>query len=306
MRPRRLLILLSDFDCKIRYHPREASIAADALSRIERAKPLRMRALVMTINLYLPPQIHKAQVESLKTEKDKDQNLQGMDKELRLVLIELPALGAGVGYHACTNGPNIEAGFATRNTPLEMGKHSHVFYHKTTKNNKQLRHDLGNRDHQKSYADVRRKPLEFHVEVKVGTVTYRLEPLEQLSRIYSTFHVSNLKKYLSGETLAIQLDEIQIDDTLYSIEEPVEIMNHEVKRLKQSHIPIVKVVTVACDGGEGGCRGGGLGGAVAVAVTSRGEAAAGVGGVVKAAVEVAAGCGSGGWRRICDWWDGGV
>ncbi|GJZ06666.1 hypothetical protein Tco_0540459 [Tanacetum coccineum] len=68
---------------------------------------------------------------------------------------------------------------------------------------------------------------------------------------------------------------------------------------------------VACDNGEGSCHGGGLGGAVAVAGTSEGEAAAGVGGVVKAAVmeaamEVAAGCGSGGWRRICDWWDGGV
>ncbi|GJR58010.1 hypothetical protein Tco_1500172 [Tanacetum coccineum] len=100
MRPRRLLRLLGDFDCKIRYHPGKASVAADALSKNKRAKPLRMRALVMTINLNLPPQIYKAQVESLKKEKVKDENLQGMDKELRLVLIKLPALGAGVGYHA--------------------------------------------------------------------------------------------------------------------------------------------------------------------------------------------------------------
>ncbi|GKD07896.1 hypothetical protein Tco_1187581 [Tanacetum coccineum] len=168
MRQRRLLRLLSDFDCKIRYHLGKAGVTADALSRNERAKHLKVRALVMTINLNLPPQIHKAQVESLKTEKVKDENLQGMDKELRLVLIELPALGAGVGYiiilSGYTNGPNIEAGIATRNTPLEIGKHSHEFYHKTTKNNKQLQHDLGNRDHQKSYADVRRKPLEFHVK----------------------------------------------------------------------------------------------------------------------------------------------
>ncbi|GKD34112.1 hypothetical protein Tco_1249621 [Tanacetum coccineum] len=81
----------------------------------------------------------------------------------------------------------------------------------------------------------------FRILVKVGTVAYRLEPPEQLSRLHSTFHVSNLKKYLSGETLAIQLDEIQINDTLHSIEEPVEIINHEVKRLKRSRIPIVKV-----------------------------------------------------------------
>ncbi|GJV73244.1 hypothetical protein Tco_1493239 [Tanacetum coccineum] len=71
MRPRRLLRLHSDFDYKIWYHPGKANIA-----------------------------IHKAQVESLKTENVKDENLYGMDKELRLVLIELLALGAGVGSHA--------------------------------------------------------------------------------------------------------------------------------------------------------------------------------------------------------------
>ncbi|GJU64953.1 hypothetical protein Tco_1246788 [Tanacetum coccineum] len=93
MGPSRLIRLLSDFNCKIRYHPGKASIAADTLRRNERAKPLKVRALVMTINSNLPPQIHKAQEESLKTKKVKDENLHGMDKELRLVLIELPALG---------------------------------------------------------------------------------------------------------------------------------------------------------------------------------------------------------------------
>ncbi|GJU72906.1 putative reverse transcriptase domain-containing protein [Tanacetum coccineum] len=127
---------------------------------------------------------------------------------------------------------------------------------------------------QKSYADRRRKPLEFQVgdkvmlkvspwkEVirfgkrgklnpryigpfkvlaKVRTVAYRLEFPDQLSRVHSTFHVSNLKKCFSDEPLAIPLDEIQIDDTLNFIEELVEIMDREVKRLKQSHISIVKV-----------------------------------------------------------------
>ncbi|GKD12566.1 putative reverse transcriptase domain-containing protein, partial [Tanacetum coccineum] len=130
------------------------------------------------------------------------------------------------------------------------------------------------RDRQKSYADRRRKPLEFQVGdkvmlkvspwkgvirfgkrgklnpryigpfkvlAKVGTVAYRLELPDQLSRVHSTFHVSNLKKCLSDEPLAIPLDEIQIDDKLNFIEEPVEIMDREVKRLKQSRIPIVKV-----------------------------------------------------------------
>ncbi|GJY51058.1 putative reverse transcriptase domain-containing protein [Tanacetum coccineum] len=100
-------------------------------------------------------------------------------------------------------------------------------------------------DRLKSYADRRRNPLEFQVGdkvmLKVGTVAYRLELPDQLSRVHSTFHVSNMKKCLSDESLAIPLDEIHIDDKLNFIEEPVEIMDHEVKRLKKIHIPIMKV-----------------------------------------------------------------
>nr|GEV58429.1 putative reverse transcriptase domain-containing protein [Tanacetum cinerariifolium] len=81
----------------------------------------------------------------------------------------------------------------------------------------------------------------FKVLVKVGTVAYRLEFLEQLSRVHSTFHVSNLKKCLSDEPLAISLDEVHFDHKLRFVEEPVEVMDHEVKRLKQSCIPIIKV-----------------------------------------------------------------
>nr|GEZ25966.1 putative reverse transcriptase domain-containing protein [Tanacetum cinerariifolium] len=125
-----------------------------------------------------------------------------------------------------------------------------------------------------SYADVRRKPLEFQVGdkvmlkvsawkgvicfgkreklnplyigpfkilAKVGTVAYRLELPEQLSRVHSTFYVSKLKKCMADEPLAIPVDEIQVDDKLKFIEEPVEIMDREVKRLKQSRISIVKV-----------------------------------------------------------------
>nr|GEU85391.1 hypothetical protein [Tanacetum cinerariifolium] len=84
------------------------------------------------------------------------------------------------------------------------------------------------RDRQKSYADVRRKPLEFQVG-------------DKLSRVHSTFHVSKLKKCMADEPLDIPLDEILVDDKLNFIEEPVEIMDREVKRLKQSRILIVKV-----------------------------------------------------------------
>ncbi|GKF49052.1 hypothetical protein Tco_0142303, partial [Tanacetum coccineum] len=129
-------------------------------------------------------------------------------------------------------------------------------------------------DRQKSYADVRRKPLEFQVRdkvmlkvfpwkgvirfgkrgklnpryigpfkiiAKVGIVADRLELPEQLSRVHSTFHISKLKKCMADEPLAIPLDEIQVDDKLHFVEEPVEIMDREVKHLKQSGILIVKV-----------------------------------------------------------------
>ncbi|GJT87589.1 putative reverse transcriptase domain-containing protein [Tanacetum coccineum] len=147
--------------------------------------------------------------------------------------------------------------------------------HETTEKIVQIKSRIqAARDRQKSYADVRRKPLEFQVGdkvmlkvspwkgvirfgkrgklnpryigpfkiiAKVGTVAYRLELPEQLSRVHSTFHVSKLKKCMADEPLAIPLDEIQVDDKLHFIEEPVEIMDREVKRLKQSRIPIVKV-----------------------------------------------------------------
>ncbi|GJT51132.1 putative reverse transcriptase domain-containing protein [Tanacetum coccineum] len=81
----------------------------------------------------------------------------------------------------------------------------------------------------------------FKMLAKVGTVAYRLELPQQLSRVHSTFHVSNLNKCLSDEPLAVPLDEIRIDDKLCFVEEPVEITDIKVKRLKQSCIPIIKV-----------------------------------------------------------------
>ncbi|GJX72200.1 putative reverse transcriptase domain-containing protein [Tanacetum coccineum] len=130
------------------------------------------------------------------------------------------------------------------------------------------------RDRQKSYADLKRKPMEFQVRdkvklkvspwkgvvhfgkrgkfnpryvgpfkviEKVGEVAYKLELPEELSRVHNTFHVSNLKKCYADEPLAIPLDGLHFDDKLQFIEEPVEIMDRKVKRLRKSHLPIVKV-----------------------------------------------------------------
>ncbi|GJU12848.1 hypothetical protein Tco_1135244 [Tanacetum coccineum] len=130
------------------------------------------------------------------------------------------------------------------------------------------------RDRQKSYADLKRKPMEFQVGdkvmlkvspwkgvvrfgkrgklnpryvgpfkvlEKVGEVAYKLELPEELSRVHNTFHVSNLKRCHADEPLAVPLDGLNLDDKLHFVEEPVEIVGREVKRLKRSRIPLVKV-----------------------------------------------------------------
>ncbi|GJT62669.1 putative reverse transcriptase domain-containing protein [Tanacetum coccineum] len=81
----------------------------------------------------------------------------------------------------------------------------------------------------------------FKVLEKVGAVAYKLELPQELSRVHNTFHVSNLKKCYADEPLAVPLDGLHIDDKLHFVEEPVKIMDREVKRLKQSRIPIIKV-----------------------------------------------------------------
>ncbi|KAD5802299.1 hypothetical protein E3N88_13659 [Mikania micrantha] len=129
-------------------------------------------------------------------------------------------------------------------------------------------------DRQKSYADTRRKPLEFQVGDKVmlkvspwkgivrfekqsklasryvgpfkiieriGPVAYRLELPSELSNIHDVFHVCNLKKCLSDESQVLPIEEIRVKDNLQFVEEPVEVMDREVKKLKRSRIPIVKI-----------------------------------------------------------------
>ncbi|GJX47963.1 putative reverse transcriptase domain-containing protein [Tanacetum coccineum] len=396
MRQRRWLELLSDYDCEIRYHPGKANVVADALSRKERSKPLRVRALVMTIGLNLPKQILSAQSEARKEENFINEDLRGMinkalimheshkskysihpgsDKmyqdlkklywwpnmkaeiatyvskcltcaKVKIEYQKPSAAGEGqiwevvskhgvrffdsiisdrdgkftshfwkslhkalgtrldmsTAYHPETDGQS-ERTIQTledmlRACVLDFGKgwDKHLplcrspicwaevgdsqltgpeIIHETTERIVQIKsHIQAARDRQKSYADVRRKPLEFQVGDKVmlkvspwkgvirfgkrgklnpryigpfkiiarvGTVAYRLELPERLNRVHSTFHVSKLKKCMADEPLAIPLDEIQVDDKLNFIEEPVEIMDREVKRLKQSRIPIVKV-----------------------------------------------------------------
>ncbi|KAI3775935.1 hypothetical protein L1987_45695 [Smallanthus sonchifolius] len=81
----------------------------------------------------------------------------------------------------------------------------------------------------------------FKIVKRIGLVAYQLDLPEGLSGVHDVFHVSNLKKCLVHETLAVPLEKLHIDEQLRFVEEPIEIMDREVKTLKRSKIPIVRV-----------------------------------------------------------------
>ncbi|GKF62601.1 hypothetical protein Tco_0182655 [Tanacetum coccineum] len=81
----------------------------------------------------------------------------------------------------------------------------------------------------------------FEILERISPVAYRLRLPEQLSGVHDTFHVSNLKKCLAGASLHVPLNEIKVDKTLCFIEEPVEILDREIRSLKRSKISLMKV-----------------------------------------------------------------
>lgn len=81
----------------------------------------------------------------------------------------------------------------------------------------------------------------FKILERIGSLTYRLELPTNLSNIHDVFHVSSLKKCLYDESLAIPLEEIRIDKKLNFTEEPMEVTDRMIKKLKRTNIPIVKV-----------------------------------------------------------------
>ncbi|GJW76223.1 putative reverse transcriptase domain-containing protein [Tanacetum coccineum] len=246
MRQRRWIELLSDYDCVIHYHPGKANVVADALSRKDK-EPIRVRALVVTVHNNLPEQIQNAQVEACKEENigaegfrsegepfESERTIQTLEDMLRACVIDfgsgwdqhlpLDEFSNNNSYHASIKAAPFEALYGRKcRSPVcwsEVG------------------------DAQLTGPEMIRETTEMIFEVG-DKVMLKVSPWKGVVRFGKCGKLSPRYigpfKILSREDLIIPLDEVRIDEKLHFIEEPVEIMDREVKQLKQSQIPIVKV-----------------------------------------------------------------
>ncbi|GJU59693.1 putative reverse transcriptase domain-containing protein [Tanacetum coccineum] len=167
------------------------------------------------------------------------------------VLLSLVEFSYNNSYHSSVRCDPFEALYGRKFcSPImwaEVGEGQligHGLVQETTEKISQIKDRLkAMRDRQKSYSDKKRKPLEFSVgECLAQSVALeRCDFPEELNGVHDMFHVSNLKKCLVDPTLHVPLDEIRVDAKLNFVEELVEILEREFKKLKRSRIAIVKV-----------------------------------------------------------------
>ncbi|GJS15419.1 putative reverse transcriptase domain-containing protein [Tanacetum coccineum] len=325
----RWLEFLANYDCEICYHPGKANVVADALSQKERIKPLRVRALVMTLHPKLPSQILEAQTKAIKEENIEDENLQGIEKTFEIHhdgtrcsknqswlpffgglrdLIMHESYKSKYSIHPGSDKmyqdlkklywwPNMKAIIAEYVGKCRLTKLAHFIPTKATDSMETLTRlyiktivsrygvpisiisdrdshftsrfwqsmqsalgtqlDMSTIYHPQTDGQSERtiqtledmlqacvidfgKGWERHLPLG-NLVAYKLELPEELSNVHNTFYVSNLKKCLSDESLVIPMKELQLNDKLNFVEEPIEIMDRYVKQLRQSRIPVVKV-----------------------------------------------------------------
>nr|GEW31246.1 putative reverse transcriptase domain-containing protein [Tanacetum cinerariifolium] len=273
---RRWIELFSNYDCEIRYHPGKENVVVDALSRKERVKPKRVRA--GDVRTLIMDEAYKAKY-FVHLGADKMYYDLRDSWDAHLLLVEFSYNNSYHSSVICALFEALY-GRKCRSSIMwaKVGEGQLIgpeLVQETTQKISQINDRLKAAfDRQKSYDHKRRKPLEFSVgdyvlrkvspwkgvvrfrkkgklaprfvrpfEIieKVGYVAYRLDLPEELNGVHDTFYVSNLKKCLADPTLQVPLVEIRVDDKLSFVEEPVEILEREFKKLKHSKIAIVKV-----------------------------------------------------------------
>nr|GEW29874.1 putative reverse transcriptase domain-containing protein [Tanacetum cinerariifolium] len=255
MRQRRWLELLKDYDPNIQYHPGKANVVADALSRksgmvvgIKVEEEIIRDLQRLGIELYVSRQ--QGYWASLRIEPDLISQIKEAQKEDSEIWTIVENLDKQVeirqDYDITIKAAPFEVLYGQKcRSPICWTKVGEAqllgpeLIQETTEQIIQIKQRMqAARDRQKSYADLKRKLMEFQIGDKV---MLKLELPQELSRVHNTFHVSNLKKCHADEPLAISLDGLHFDDKLHFVEEPVEIMDREVKWLKRSRILLVKV-----------------------------------------------------------------
>nr|GEZ75653.1 RNA-directed DNA polymerase [Tanacetum cinerariifolium] len=199
---------------------RKANVVADALSRKERDKPLRVRALMITV----------------KAKHQKPSGLLQQHEILvwkwEMITMDFKELGMDLdmstAYHPQTDGQSER----TIQTLKDMLRACVIDFVSPWKGAVRF----GNREKLSL-----RYIGPFMIVARVGPIAYTLELPEELKGIHNTFHVLKLKKCLAKGDIVVPMDEIQLNDKLHMIEDPIEVVDREIKQLKQSRIPIVKV-----------------------------------------------------------------